>query len=104
MKEVNHMEYLKMKRIEVLNHIKPICEAFGIADYDYEVYESGQRELLRIGETRIGCSSNSLSATVEELVGYIFIKTWRNRSIGAFNTQAKNVIKRYWCKVEGKDK
>lgn len=102
MKEVNHMEYLKMKRIEVLNHIKPICEAFGIKDYDYEVSETGQREALRIGKTRIGCSSNSLSATVEELVGYIFIMTWRNRSIGAFNKQSKNVIKQYWYTEEDK--
>ena len=92
------MEYLESKRTDVLKVIKPICEAFNIKDYDYEVKDYGQRETLRIGNTRIGCSHNSISAIIEELVGYIFIMTWRKRSMGAFENQTKNVIKRYWIK------
>ena len=90
------MEQLEAKRIEVLEAIKPICEAFKINDYDYEVKDSGQRETLRIGNTRIGCSCNSISAVIEELVGYIFIARWKDRYLGAFSIQTKNVIKRYW--------
>ena len=92
------MEDLEAKRIEVLEAIKPICEAFKINDYDYEVKDSGQRETLRIGNTRIGCSCNSISAVIEELVGYIFIARWKDRYLGAFSIQTKNVIKRYWIK------
>ena len=92
------MEQLEAKRIEVLEAIKPICEAFKINDYDYEVKDSGQRETLRIGNTRIGCSCNSISAVIEELVGYIFIARWKDRYLGAFSVQTKNVIKRYWIK------
>ena len=92
------MEQLEAKRIEVLEAIKPICEAFKINDYDYEVKDSGQRETLRIGNTRIGCSCNSISAVINELVGYIFIMRWRDRNLGAFSIQTKNVIKRYWIK------
>ena len=94
------MEQLEAKRIEVLEAIKPICEAFKINDYDYEVKDSGQRETLRIGNTRIGCSRNSISAVIDELVGYIFIMRWRDRNLGAFSVQTKNVIKRWWIKPE----
>ena len=90
------MEYLENKRLEVLEAIKPICKAHGIKDYDYIVRKSGQRETLRVGTVNIGCSANSISAVIQELVGYIFIMSWRGRGLGAFDTQAKNVIRRYW--------
>lgn len=99
-------EYLKEKRLEVLEKIKPICEAFGLDDYDYEISETACHEVLRLGETRIGCSSNSISAIVDELIGFLFIKLWcRHRGLGAFATQSKNVIKQYWIKeVKTSDK
>ena len=85
------------KRTEVLQAIKPICEAFKITDYDYIVDHSQGIERLIINETEIGCSCNSISAVIDELIGYIFIKKYcRNRSLGAFETQVKNQIKRYW--------
>lgn len=91
------MLYLKEKRIKVLNAIKPICKAFDISDYDYEIKETGQREILRIGGTKIRCSLNSVDAVVNELIGYIFITKWcRNRHLGTFSTQTKNVIRQYW--------
>lgn len=90
------MEYLEIKRLEVLEAIKPICEAFNIKDYDYLIKSAGQREILRIGAVNIGCSGNSISAVIQELVGYIFIMVWRGRGLGTFDTQTKNVIRRYW--------
>lgn len=96
------MKELEQKRKEVLEAIKPICDVFGIKDYDYVVKEKGQRqrETLRINGTHIGCSCNSVSAVIDELIGYIFIKRWcRNRSLGAFSTQTKNKIRQYW--IEG---
>lgn len=92
-------EYLIKKRIEVLDAIKPICEAFNITDYDYEINTENGTEILRIYDVRIGCSCNSISAVKDELIGFIFLRTWcRDRSLGAFSTQCKNVIKRYWIK------
>lgn len=88
-------EYLKEKRLEVLKEIKPICDVFKISDYDYEIANGNER--LRLYNTYIGCSCNSVSAVVDELVGYIFIKKWcRSRTLGAFDKQTQNVIKRYW--------
>ena len=88
-------DYLIKKRTEVLEKIKPICEAFGIEGYDYEIDDG--RETLRINNTGIGCSCNSISAVVDELIGYIFINTFcKNRSLGAFEKQVKNRIKEYW--------
>ncbi len=87
-------EYLIGKRLEVLEKIKPICDAFGITDYDYEIKDN--RERLRIYDTRIGCSSNSISAIIDELVGYIFVCRFRERYLGAFKKQTFNKIKEYW--------
>lgn len=90
-------DYLIEKRLKVLEEIKPICEAFGITDYDYTIGEDERCEELHINGTVIGCGLNSISATVNELIGYIFIRIWcRSRCLGAFETQTKNVIKRYW--------
>ena len=96
---MSNFEYLKTKRVEVLEAIKPICDAFKISDYDYEISETGQKEVLRLNNTRIGCSYNSVSAVVNELIGYIFIKRWcHDRNLGAFSKQAQNVIRQYWIK------
>ena len=96
---MGELERLQEKRVEVLKVIEPICKAFDIKDYDYIVKETGQRETLRVGDIKVGCSCNSISAVVDELIGCIFIQKWcKNRSLGAFETQTKNVIKRYWIK------
>ena len=87
-------EYLVGKRLEVLEKIKPICDAFGITDFDYEI--ESNRERLRINDTRIGCGCNSMSAIVDELVGYIFVCRFRERYLGHFKVQTFNRIKEYW--------
>lgn len=92
----NRFEQLKKKRIEVLEAIKPICEAFNL-EYDYIVKETGQTETLVLNGQKIGCSCNSIDATINEIIGYIFVKIYcRNNYIGAFRTQTLNVIKQYW--------
>ena len=84
------------KRESVLSAIKPICEVFGIVDYDYIIDERG-KERLKLNDTYIGCDGNSVSAVIDELIGYIIIKKYcRNRSLGAFDKQTRNYIKRYW--------
>lgn len=91
--------YLIEKREEFLKEIKPICEVFGIKEYDYVVDVEKGSEKLKLNDTLIGCASNSVSAVVDELIGYIFIKRWcRNRHLGAFSKQSQNVIKQYWNK------
>ena len=95
------LEYLKKKRIKVLEAIKPICEAFDIEDYDYIVRDYEQTETLRIYNTYIGCSYNSIEGVINELIGYIFVKIYcHDNYIGAFQTQTLNVIKRYWLSCE----
>ena len=90
---------LEEKRLNVLAAIKPICEAFNITDYDYEVKDEGQTEVLRLGTTRIGCSSNSILATTDELIGYIFWQRWsRNRSLEFNDKKIKKIIQIYWLK------
>lgn len=91
------LEYLQNKRLQVLEEIKPICDVFNIKDYDYIVQKNGKREVLRLYDVRIGCSCNSISAIKNELIGFIFLRTWgRDRSMGAFDKQSRNVIKQYW--------
>ena len=87
---------LEEKRIEVLKEIKPICEAFNL-EYDYIISTEGQTEMLVLNGQKIGCSCNSISATINEVIGYIFVKIYcRNNGIGPFRTQTLNVIKQYW--------
>ncbi len=86
------------KRERILIAITPICEVFGIVDYDYLIDATG-KERLKLNDTYIGCSGNSVSAVIDELIGYIIITRYcRNRSLGTFDKQTKNYIKRYWLK------
>lgn len=94
----DYLEYLENKRLEVLKEIKPICKAFGIKKYDYIVKNEGQKETLVVEGTKIGCSFNSIHAVKQELIGWIFLAIWRQRSLGAFDTQVKNVIRQHWIK------
>ena len=87
------MEYLKNKRIEVLKEIKPICEAFNI-EYDYKV--EGKTEILVLDGQKIGCSCNSISATKNEVIGYIFAKIYCKERWWHFRPQTLKYIKQYW--------
>lgn len=90
----------KGKRVK--EELQPICDAFGIKDWEYVCSESCMlpghvREILRVERQKIGVTGNSISAILDELIGYIFISRYcRNRSLGAFEKQVKNQIKSYW--------
>ncbi len=94
-RDINHI--LKKKQ-EVLDNIKPICEAFGIKKYDYEININTLSETLVLNDTRIGCSCNSVSAVVEEVVGYIFIKIYCKNRYWYHKPQTIKAIKQYWIK------
>lgn len=95
---MSNEEYLKLKRNEVLDAITPICEAFGIADYDYIVDGKIYRETLKLNNTYIGCTCDSLEAIMNELISYIVIK--RKVDLGAFKNQAIKYLERHWWKDE----
>ncbi|MGN1200870.1 MAG: hypothetical protein ACI4R8_01210 [Candidatus Caccovivens sp.] len=85
----------KTKRERVLEVIKPICDVFGITDYDYICNE--EKERLVVEGQEIGTRGNSIGATVDELINYIWCNTFaENRCLGAFEKQTMRVIKRYW--------
>lgn len=67
--EAGAPDYYDKKRETVLETIKPICEAFGITDYNYKIV--GQLEVLWVEGTGIDCTRNSIAATVRTLVNYI---------------------------------
>lgn len=96
--------YYIEKAKQIHAELKPICDAFKITNWSYDITESlynkaGVREELVIEGQRISCTSNSVSAVLDELIGYIFITRYcRNRSLGAFEKQVKNQIKTYWVK------
>ena len=92
---------LQAKRKEVLEVISPICEAFKIDDFDYIISETGrQDETLRIYDSYIGCSCNSVEAVIDELIGWLFVTRFcKYRSIGAFRKQTLNAIKTYWLNI-----
>ena len=62
------------RRAEVLKAITPICEAHGIKDFDYIVVSENHIERLKLNNTYIGCACNSMSAIVDEIIGYLFVK------------------------------
>ena len=88
-------EQLKKKRLEVLEAIKPICEAFNIG-YDYIVKEKGQTETLVLDDQKIGCSMNSIYAIKNEIIGYIFAEIYCKDKWWHFKPQTLNYIKQYW--------
>ena len=89
-------EYYANKIRQTLEEITPICKAFNINNYGYEIEENGN-EYLVLNETKIGCTGNSVSAVVDELIAYVFITIYcKSRNLGAFHKQTVNHIKRYW--------
>lgn len=83
------------KREKVLEVIKPICEVFGITNYDYILNE--EKERLIVEGQEIGCRCNSIGSTVMELINYIWCNSFaESRHLGAFEKQTMKVIKQYW--------
>ena len=72
-------EYLTKKRLEVLEKIRPICEKFGIKDYEYKITDTGSERLI-VNNIELGCTSYSANEIADELFAYIFVteKIFRN--------------------------
>ncbi len=96
--DINSVEYFNNKRNTVLETIKPICEAVGITDYDYEIEVKKLSETLVVEGTRIGCTCNSIGATVRELIVYIFIGCGGADKIHNFRKPVLNDLMRCWKK------
>lgn len=77
MKDFYNVREGKDKRQTVLETIKPICDVFGITDYDYIIDKEHTRmydETLVVEGFEINCSWDSIGAVVSELVAYIHKK------------------------------
>ncbi len=85
---------LKVIRDEVLKTISPICQAFGIYDYDYIVGYA--HEFLRIGNIKINCTFNSSDAILNELIGYLFVTYYASMNYTGNSEEVIELIKSKW--------
>ena len=81
------------KRTMVLKELNPIANVLGIK-LDYIIEEN--REYLLCNGQAICCNATSIYGIRQEFFGYVFLKEWRERSLGAFDKQTRNFIKQYW--------
>lgn len=104
MKEKTWAQYLKEKRMKVLNTITPVLRPFGITKVDYEINLETYQETLVIDDTKIGCTCNSIEAILREVIGYLFIKIWVPSSrILRYDPCVEHrieLITHYWVKEE----
>lgn len=90
------MNDLKEKRDIILKSIKPICEAYGIK-CDYIIENDPKNEILILDNQNINCTSNSIEAVADEVVGYIFVNIYSKRHyIGPYKIETLNAIQKYW--------
>lgn len=93
--EMSAEEYREIKRNKVLEVIKPICEAFEIEDYDY-IINAGIERLIVEGQA-ICCSCNSIGATVNQLINYIWLKSYaKSHWICDNEDELIDNLKSYW--------
>lgn len=89
--------YANNKRKEVLKRLQPYCTVFNVKEYDYVIDVDTHSEVLELEGTRIGCTSNSITAIMDEFIGWLFITRYCNhRSLGAYEKVTLNYLKRYW--------
>lgn len=104
MKEKTWPQYLEEKRMKVLNTITPVLRPFGITKIDYEINLETYQETLVIDDTKVGCTCNSIEAILQEVIGYLFIKTWVPSSrILRYDPCVEHCIElitHYWVKEE----
>ena len=96
-------KYHEEKKENILKQITPLLNSANITDFEYIVtYRTNDekevpRETLRIGDTYIGCTSNSEDAVFLEALNYMWVRIYaRQRNIGAFKKQTINVLTEYW--------
>lgn len=81
------------KRTMVLKELKPLAELLGIK-LDYVIEEN--REYLLCNSQAICCNCTSIAGIRQEFFGYVFLREWHERCLGAFDKQTRNHIKQYW--------
>lgn len=81
------------KREMVLTELNPIASVLGI-ELDYIIEEN--REYLCCNGQKICCNCTGICGIRQEFFGYVFLREWRDRYIGAFDKQTRNYIKQYW--------
>lgn len=89
---------MKRKR-KIKKAIKPLCKIFKI-EYDYFIFKEGL-ELLRLNNQCIECTGVTIEEIRDKVIGYIFVEIYcKNNTIGAFQKQTLNVIKKDWVKIK----
>lgn len=81
------------KTEQVLKELKPIADLLDI-DIDYVIDD--KREYLVCNGQKICTNGTSIYGIRQEFFGYVFLREWRQRSLGAFDRQTRNYIKQYW--------
>lgn len=82
---------------EIKKAIKPFCKIFGIK-YEYFIIMPNV-ELLYLNGQQIKCTGDTVEQIRDKVIAYIFVKYYcKNNSIGAFQSQTLNVIKKDWIK------
>ena len=81
------------KRDKVMMELEDIARALNI-DIDY--VEDEKHEYLICDGQKICTTYLSLSDIRQEFFGYVFLKEWKDRCLGAFDKQVRNQIRRYW--------
>lgn len=87
----------KRERI-IKRAIRPLCKIFGIK-YDYLHFTIPNMEILYLNGQQIRCTDLTVEQIKDRVIGYIFAEIYcKNNSIGAFQKQTLNVIKKDWIK------
>lgn len=86
---------MMLKELEVIHELAGIAAVLDIK-IDYVIDKENNREYLVCDDTKICANGTSISGIREEFFGYVFLKEWKNRYLGAFDKQTRNYIKRYW--------
>lgn len=81
------------KKAQVLKELEPIAKLLGIK-LDYVIEE--KREYLLCNGQAICCNGTNIHGIRQEFFGYVFLREWRDRHLGAFDKQTRNYIKQYW--------
>ena len=94
--------YLEFKANEVMRIIEPICNAFEIYYFDYDIAPNNEETLI-IENQKIACSMNSYEAIVEEVLGYIIVKKYNRYLPEELKKELYARIQRSWYKEKGKE-
>lgn len=69
---------MENKKKEILAKIESLMNLNNITDYEYIVIDNPWFEILRIEDTYINVSANSMMATLNEVLAYLILKSDSN--------------------------